>query len=352
LEDFPPTAFDLVLDLEADRMASMRITPENLEQERGIVKEERRLRTDNDHEGKLDELLYLMAYVSHPYRNPVVGFMADLNHISLDDTRRYFDTYYIPNNALAVVSGDFDPKIALKKMEKAFAPVQSGPPPPTLFASEPDQEGERRATILRDAELPMLMAGWHVPGAAHKKEAATLDILQALLSVGDSSRLHQSLIYSKEVATRAWAWNATYRGPSLFVIYLQGAPGKDIAEAEGALLTELETLAQSPVSTRELRKAKNQLRAHSLRSLKTVSGRANQIGSHALTFGSPDAIKELIDLRDAVTAEEIQQLTQQYFTQKNRTIITLLPRPDDAGDADISTDTSTATSGGSMEGGQ
>ena len=326
LETFPPEALDLVLDLESDRMATLAITSQNLEQERGIVKEERRLRTDNDNEGKLDELLYLLAYVSHPYRNPVVGFMDDLEHITLEDTKAYYATHYTPNNAIVVITGDFRTPEVMTKVRKAFEPVKQGPTVPAVYGFEPVQEGERRATLEREAELPMLMIGWHVPGAPQEAEVAALDVLQTVLSRGESSRLYQSLIYRTELAAQVQAFNYTLRGPALFTIALQVAPDKKVEEAEAALYRELEALATTPIDAAELQTARNQLRADAFRSLQTMDGRANQIGVHALVYGDPTALKRLIALREKVTAADVQRVAKQYFTRENRTVITLIPQ--------------------------
>lgn len=327
METFPPEAIDLVLDLESDRMASMRMEPSNLEQERGIVKEERRLRTDNDNLGKLDEMIYLLAFNAHPYRMPVVGFMNDLNNIKLTDTRNYFDTYYTPNNAVVVVTGDFKTQELVKKVEAAFSGVKKGPEIKPLYAFEPPQEGERRAIIKRDAELPMVMIGWHVPGADNRADMVAIDVALTLLGKGESSRLYQSLIVQQEVAVQAQTWYETLEGPSLAVAILQAAPGKEVGVAEKALYAEIEALANKPIPEAELQKARNQLRADSLRQLKTVDGRANMIGYHAMMFGDPASLTQLLEARDKVTAADVQRVLKQYFIQDNRSVVTLLPLP-------------------------
>lgn len=324
-EVFPPSALDLVLDLESDRMASMTINTANLEQERGIVKEERRLRTDNDNLGKLDEILYLQAFTAHPYRNPVVGFMEDLNNIKLQDVRNYFDTYYTPNNAVVVITGDFATPDVLKKVEKAFGSVKRGPDVPRWYGFEPTQAGERRAVVRREAELPVVLTGWHIPGANNPQEVVATDIALTLLGQGESSRLYRSLVAEQEVAVDAQTWSETLEGDSLAVAVLQVAPGKDPAKAEEALYAQIEALATRPIPEAELQKARNQQRAGMLRQLKTVDGRANMIGYHAMMFGDASQLIKLIDARDKVTAEDVQRVLKQYFTRENRTVVTLVP---------------------------
>lgn len=334
-ETFPPEAIDLILELESDRMASMTINDANLEQERGIVKEERRLRTDNDNGGKLDEILWLQAFTAHPYRNPVVGFMEDLNNIKLQDVRNYFDTYYTPNNAVVVVTGDFSTPELMKKIEKSFANVKKGPEVPRWYGFEPVQAGERRAVVRRDAELPMVMTGWHAPGANNQADVAAVDIALSLLGQGDSSRLYQSLVAEQEVAVGVQAWCETLEGDSLAVALLQVAPGKDPARAEEALYAQIDALIKEPIPEAEVQKARNQQRAGMLRQLKTVDGWANMIGYHAMIFGDPMALGALIDARDKVTAADVKRVLKQYFTRENRTVVTLIPQdkaPAGAGD--------------------
>src|SRR5262249_30939541 len=161
LNNFPRAALPLVLDIEADRMWHLALTPKNLEQERGIVMEERRLRIDNDVEGAMNEALYLHAYVRSPYRWNTVGFMEDLRRITLEEAKAYFETYYAPNNAVIVLSGDVEPAAAHALVQRLFGPIPRRPPPPPVDAAEPVQDGERVITVRRPAELSAVMLGYH-----------------------------------------------------------------------------------------------------------------------------------------------------------------------------------------------
>src|SRR5439155_903329 len=161
LNNFPKEALPVVLDLESDRMANLALTKQNLEQERGIVTEERRLRTDDQVSGAMNEALYLHAFVESPYRWNVIGFMADIQRITLDEARAYFETYYAPNNATLVLAGDLEPKAAMALVRRYFGAIRRRPPPVPLNASEPPQDGERRVVVRKNAELPAVLIGYH-----------------------------------------------------------------------------------------------------------------------------------------------------------------------------------------------
>src|SRR5262245_44779191 len=161
LNNFPREALPVVLDLESDRMWHLAITPQNLEQERGIVMEERRLRIDNQTSGVMNEALYLHAFVECSYRWNTIGFMADIERITLAEARAYFETYYAPNNATLVLVGDFDSPAALRLVEGYFGPLPRRTPAPPVVAAEPPQDGERRAIVRKQAELPSVLVGYH-----------------------------------------------------------------------------------------------------------------------------------------------------------------------------------------------
>ncbi|HUE30412.1 MAG TPA: pitrilysin family protein, partial [Verrucomicrobiae bacterium] len=200
LNNFPKEALPVVLDLESDRMANLALTKQNLEQERGIVMEERGLRTDNNVSGAMNEALYLHAFVESPYHWSVIGFMADIKRITLDEARDYFKTYYAPNNATLVLAGDLEPKAAMVLVRRYFGAIRRGPPAAAMPASEPPQDGERRVAVRKNAELPAVLIGYHGVRATDA-DRPVLDVIEQLLANGDSSRLHEDLVRAPEVAT-------------------------------------------------------------------------------------------------------------------------------------------------------
>jgi len=324
LNNFPREALRLVLDLESDRMAHLAITPGNLEQERGIVKEERRLRIDNEVSGVLNEALYLHAFVNSPYRWNTLGFMSDLERITLEQARAYFTTYYAPNNATLVLAGDLDPPAAFALVTRYFGSLPRRPAPPPVDASEPPQDGERRVMVRKAAELPALLVGYHAVRALDPDRAA-LDVIERLLSGGESARLYEDLVRQREVATAVEANNVWGVEPDLLWIYAQARPGKKAADLEARIDRVVGRLAAEPVPADELGKAKNQLRAELVRGLKTVSGKANQLGYFETVFGDYRALFGLEAAWEAVSAEDVRRVATAYLDRRRRTVAVLVP---------------------------
>jgi predicted Zn-dependent peptidase len=324
LNNFPREALPIVLDLESDRMANLAITAQNLEQERGIVMEERRLRIDDQVSGVMNEALYLHAFVQSPYRWNTVGFMSDLRRITLADARAYFETYYAPNNATLVLAGDLDPPAAFALVRRYFAKIRRGRPPAPVDASEPPQDGERRVVVRKNAELPAVMMGYHAVRAVDP-ERAVLDVIERLLARGESTRLYEDLVREHEVATGVEADNSWGLEPDLFIVYAQARPGKTAADLERRIDAVMARLAEQPVPGDELRKAKNQLQAELVRNLKTVSGKANQLGFFQTVFGDWRAILGLDAAWEAVTADDVRRVAATRLRPEQRTVVVLHP---------------------------
>jgi len=326
LNNIPREALPIVLDLESDRMANLAITKENLEQERGIVMEERRLRIDDEVWGVMDEALYLQAFVESSYRWNVIGFMSDIQHITLDQARAYFQTYYAPNNATLVLAGDVDPQDAFRLVERDFGAIPRRRPPLPVDATEPPQDGERRVVVRKNAELPAVMIGYHAPRALDA-DRAPLDVVERLLSGGESARLHQDLVRRHEVATAVDANNSWGIDPDLFWIYAQARPKRTAAALEERIDAVVEGLQAKRVPDDELAKAKTQLRAEYVEGLKTVSGKANKLGFFETVFGDYRALFGLEDAWRAVTADDVQRVARTYLVPTHRTVVVLEPVP-------------------------
>jgi predicted Zn-dependent peptidase len=324
LEEFPREALDLILDLEADRMGNLAITAANLEQERGIVKEERRLRVDNDVTGALYEQLYLTALVASPYRWNTVGFMADIDAITLADAQAYFARYYAPNNATLVLSGDLDPEAAHRAVVRAFGRIRAGEPPRPVLNVEPPQRGARRAIVRMEAELPAVLRGYHSV-AATDPERPAFDVLDALLSTGNSSRLHRRLVYEAEVAASVGTGLDWYRYPGLLSVYAQARPGHDSGDLEREIDAVVAAIGREPPGEAELRKAKNLLLADYVKGMKTVGGKANRLGFYATVFGDYRALFDVDRQWEAVSADDVARVARAYLTAENSTTIVLVP---------------------------
>jgi predicted Zn-dependent peptidase len=324
LNNFPRQALPVILDLESDRMQNLAITASNLEQERGIVMEERRLRIDNDVAGSMNEALYLQAFVRSPYRWNTVGFMEDLRRITLDEARAFFHTYYAPNNAILVLAGDLEPQAGRTLAQKYFGAVPRRPPPAPVDAGEPEQTGERRIVVRREAELPAVLMGYKAVRMVDPDRPA-LDVAARLLAGGESSRLERDLVREHEVATGIEADLPWGIDPELFVIEAKARPDKTARDLEARIDAVLERLATEPVPAAELAKAKRQLEAEHVRTMKTVSGKANQLGFFEAVVGDHRALFRLVDEWNAVTAADVQRVVARYLVPTRRTVVVLEP---------------------------
>ncbi len=315
---------EIVLDLESDRMRALAITPENLERERSVVKEERRLRTDNSTEGKLFEVLMSNAFTASPYRWPVIGWEPDLDNITLDDCREFFRTYYAPNNAIVVVVGDVEAAEVKRLMEKYFGEIPSQDPPRRVVDAEPQQRGEKRVIHRMRAELPATMMGYKTVGFGHA-DYAPLEIVRSILTDGESSRLYRTLTYERQLAAETYVFFRPSLDPCLFVLYAQAEPGADNTELEVGVYRILDELAAGGATAEELQKAKNVIRAGVVRELKDNVGRADRVGFFELLAGDFRHMLSVLDRIDAVTREDVTRVVSTYLQPDGRTSVTLVP---------------------------
>jgi predicted Zn-dependent peptidase len=288
------------------------------------VKEERRLRTDNSIPGMLNEALYAAAFQASGYHWPTVGWMGDLNRITRDECVDYFRTYYAPNNCILVLTGDFDSKLALVEIEKAFGSIPAQTPPPEPVNAEPPQRGERRVEVHYPAETVSFQTGYKAP-SVKSEDIYALDVIASVLSDGESSRFHQALVYEKQIALSADAFFRYRVDPSLFEIFVEMKPGKSAAEGEAALYEVLDRFGREGPSERELTKAKNLLEAGFVKSLKTNNGVGEQIGFHEHLFGDYQAMFRALERYRAVTAEDCRRVAKQVFAPMQRTVAVLVP---------------------------
>ena len=323
-EDFAADALDTVLDLESDRMRALTIDDRSLRSEREVVKEERRLRVDNEPAGLMDEALQALIYQSHPYRWPVIGWMGDIEAIRREDCEAYFRTFYAPNNALLWVAGDFDPDSLLRRIRRAYGDIRRGPAVPEVVTAEPPQRGERRAELRHPSRAPSVLVGYRGP-AVTDPDTLTLDVLQFILGVGEGSRLQRSLVYDRRLAVNVgvdWSWR---RDPGLFAFHLELQPNADVPAAERALYAEIHRVAEQGVEAREVEKARNNLRAHLLRELTSNSGRAHALGTYEMFLGSWKHGVGLPEPYGRIDAPAVQAAARRWLDPTQRSVVTLVP---------------------------
>ncbi len=315
---------DLVLKLEADRMQHLLLDPQALDTERQVVMEERRTRTEDDPEGFLGEEVSAIAFKAHPYRWPIIGWMEDIRRITPEEVRAFYRTYYVPNNALIVVVGDFKAAELLEKITRHFGPIPRGPDPRPVNTTEPPQNDERRVTVKKPAQLPLIFIGYHVPNS-RSADAPALELLSVLLSEGRASRLYHRLVYEQQIALSASGDYSYFSAdPNLFWFSATARPEKQIEEIEKALMREVERLKTELVSEDELARAKNQVEASFVFQQDSLYRRASVLARFELS-GGWRLLDRFIPMVRAVSAQELQQVARRYFADEWRNVGILIP---------------------------
>jgi predicted Zn-dependent peptidase len=323
-DEFNPDLLERVLDMEADRMRALKIDSENLEQERGIVKEERRMRVDDSPRRRLYEELRAVAFDAHPYGHPVLGWSADLDAISVADCEAYFRTYYAPNNAVFCLAGDFDPHTVRPRIEAAFGDIASQAPPPVVVESEDEQLGERRLEIVLPAEQAITVAAYHMVGRRHPDYLAH-DLLSNILGLGESSRLHQSLVYEEEVASTVSCFIDGSEHPGLFYIWANVNRGRGPEEVTAGIDRVVADLLSQGVTDQEVDKARNQAQSSLVRGLTTNQSRAEELLVHEMLDGDYRRLFTIFDDYDQVTTDQVNRVARECLSPRNRTIAVLVP---------------------------
>jgi zinc protease len=315
---------DLLLELEADRLANLTLDETSFEAERKIVMEERRMRTADEPAADLYEQVSAAAYTAHPYGWPVVGWMSDLENMTLADVKAYRKLFYAPNNVILIVAGDITPATVLPKIKATFGAIPTGAPIPKVTSEEPPQRGERRVTLKRPASLPLYVAAYHVPNLK-SEDSFPLALLSVVLAGGRSSRLQTSLVERKALVLGADAnYDQSSKDPPLFTLSMRLAPGKRVQDAERALYQEVEQLKNKRVSAKELERAKNLVESSFVYGQDSLFYRAMQVGEYA-SLGNWELLLKFIPGIRAVSAADLQRVAKTYLREENRTVGILLP---------------------------
>ena len=323
---FPSSALETIFDLEGDRMANLAFDPKVVESERGVVYSERRSSVDNDNFGTLLEQMQATAFTAHPYQFPTIGWPSDIEHWKLDDLKKFFKTYYAPNNAVLVIAGDVDAAQVFALADKYLAPLQKQPEPTPITTVEPEQLGERRLVVERsDAQSPIVAYAFHSGMGAGDKRLPALELLTTILSQGQSSRLHQRLVEREQAATQAGAFAEAGFDPGLLWVYAMLPPGGDMARVESLLDDELAKIARDGVSADELAKARNLKASAFWRGMATINGKARALGTYEVFNGDYRKLFDAPSAYDAVSAADVQALAKRILRIQNRTTGLLKP---------------------------
>jgi zinc protease len=324
-ETFPSNYLEHVLWMEADRMRSLDVSEANFKSERDVVKEERRLRIDNPPFGRLFEVVLENTYKVHPYRILPIGSMADLDAATLEDVRAFHSTYYVPNNATLVVTGDFAPAQVTRWAETYFGSIPKGKPIPRDIPQEPAQTAERRAADYHaNTPLPAVVLTYHVPQAG-SPDLYALEVASNILSAGESSRLYRRLVYEKQMAVQAGGQAIVLQDPGVFFFFAILQAGQKPEDGEKELLAEVDRLQNEPVSGDELTKSKNQLISELVFGRQTVQDKADAIGDAAVIMGDVSLVNRQLAEYQKVSAADVQRVARTYFKPENRTVVYMLP---------------------------
>jgi zinc protease len=312
------------LEMEADRMRGINVDEKTFETEKKVVIEERRLRTEDDPVNFMQEAAMSATFEAHPYQWPVIGWLHDIQSISLDDYRTYYHRYYLPNNCTLVVVGDIDPKEALAQIEATFGTLPAGPEPPKVTAKEPKHYGPRRVEVHREAQFPSLLMNYHVPNW-ESPDAYPLELLARILSSGRSSRLYHRLVYQQKLALEAEAdYNFDTNDPFIFSLAGQPMPGKTIAQLEAAMNAEIKQLQTGLVGEQELQKAKNRVAASFYMAMDSIFYRGMLLG-RTDTVAHWTLLKEFIPKMQQVTREQVREVAKKYLVTNSLTVGVLVP---------------------------
>jgi len=324
-EALPANQLDLALFLEADRMKSLAITKDNLDNQRNAVQEERRLGVDNQAYGKSGEIQQELIYDNFAYKHTTIGSMEDLNAASVEDVAAFFKMYYAPNNAVLTIVGDFKAADALAKVRKYFEAIPRQPDPPAVDMTEPQQKAERRTSVddqlARAARVDIAYKA--VPG--NTADFYALQVLAAALQGGQSSRLYQKLVREKEMVTNVGGFMDEKRGVGAFYTNATLRGNAKTEDVEAAIYDEIERLKKEPIAEWELQKAKNTTRRNFINNLQSSLARAVTIGQYTVYYNEPNLINERLEKVAAVTKEDVQRVANKYLIDTNRTVVITMP---------------------------
>lgn len=322
-DTLPKQYLGFALELEAERMRNLLLTEKALKSERKVVQEEKRQRLENSPIGRSLEAIHALAYTKHPYAWTPAGDIGDLQRTTMATYQSFYETYYAPNNATVVVVGDVDEKAVREAVQARFGAFPRGKAPAPVAASEPPQTEQRVLNADWASQLNVVLGAYHIPPARHK-DIAPLTVLSTILSAGRSSRLYKKLVRTDKLALAAGGFVRELEHPGLFFIYALGLPNKALPKLQQALLAQVERVRKTPVTAKELAKAKNQLATAQLRGLQTVSGLAQQIGESTYVNGDYRAFLDDAEEIDRVSAADVQRVAQAYLKPQNLSLV-LLP---------------------------
>jgi zinc protease len=328
-EDVSSESLPLVIDLEAERLRYLVISPEVLDTEREVVLEERRFRSEDNPQGRLTDALLALSFAAHPYRVPTIGWRSDVEKVGVEPCRQFFHSYYVPNNLVISIAGDFDADAAIARIRRTIGAIPRAPEPPRNPTTEPPQDGERRAVIEMPVRGPLVGAAWHAPPSGDP-DGDALDVLSAILSAGFSSRLHRRLVYKEQQALSAFGGYWELRRAGLFYAAASVRPGRDVDRVEALLTEEIERLREELASDEEIERARRQLEVGLVAGLGSNHALASHMAEELLTFGRIRPLEERLAAIDAVGAADVRRVARTWLKPEGRSVVQVVARPEEA----------------------
>jgi zinc protease len=322
---FPCSALEQVFELESDRFANLQFIPDVVENERKVVYSERRLRVDDSNAALLEEQVQATAFLAHPYRIPTIGWPSDIQSWTLQDLRRFYETWYAPNNRCLILTGALQPDEVFELADRYFGSAQPRELPSGPVTREPEQRGERRLVLERAGQNPLVQIAWHAIAAADPDQPA-LNLLQTILVGGDASRLHRTLVEERQLAVAIGGGWAEGFDPNIFSIYATLPTDGSPEALESALDTELTRLLERGVTERELRRAQNIAAMEFWRGLSTIDGKARLLGEYAVMHRDHRLLFSAPEIYQNVTVEQLSIVAHRIFDSDRRTVGVLKPR--------------------------
>jgi zinc protease len=325
-QTLPAQYLPLALWMEADRMATLRVDQAAFQREREVVKEERRMRIENQPYGRLSEIIYDRSFVAHPYKHPTIGSMADLEAASIEDVRDFHRTYYVPENATVTIVGDFDAAQTLQMVNQYFGRVpKAAKPVPRDIPMEPPSKAERRAVVEESWPLPAVVVAYHVTYDGHP-DSYPLHITSKILSDGQSARISRELIYNQRLCLSAFGSGNITEHPNLFFAVCIVQPGQSPAAAEKALIAEFEKLKTVGVTTHELQRAQNQFARDYILGRESNEDKSLHLAHAAVIHNDITTADGEFDIFMKTTVADVQRVARTYFNESNRVVLHVVPK--------------------------
>jgi len=326
MSEIPSEALPLVIALEAERLKNLDISQRTLTSERQVVLEERRMRSEDQPSGRAREALYALTFQALPYRWPAIGWRSDIENTTIEDCRDFFSTFYVPNNIVIAIVGDFDADAAIEQIREGFGGLEPASEIPRYRTREPAQLGPRRAEVYFDVRAPIFAAAWQTQPVGHPDSEA-LEVAAEILSGGRSSRIYRRLVHEEQIALSARSLNSQFALAGFFGAFASVRPEASVDRVEASFLEEIARLREEPVTAEELETAKRQIEVAMIYQLTTNAAIAGRIGFDVTILGEIRPLEDRLAAIEAVEASDVMRVARSYLTDEASNIVHVVPPP-------------------------